>query len=37
MQQAQEQQKQNGKILRVIPCYDELITFLKLWFSRSKP
>ncbi|MBA7608627.1 hypothetical protein ES703_15806 [subsurface metagenome] len=37
MQQTEQQQKQNGKILRVIPCYDELITFLKLWFSRSKP
>ncbi|MBA7606773.1 hypothetical protein ES703_13923 [subsurface metagenome] len=35
--QNQEQQKQNGRIRRVIPCYDELIKFLKEWFARSKP
>ncbi len=37
MQQTQQQQKQNGKILKVIPCYDELIAFLKLWFNKAKP
>lgn len=36
MQQNQQQQ-QNGKILRVIPCYDELINFLKLWFGKTSP
>jgi len=37
MQQTKEQQQQNGKLLRVIPSYDELITFLKSWFAKTVP
>lgn len=38
MQQTkQQQQQQNGKIPRVLPCYDELITFLKGWFAKTAP
>ncbi|MBA7526222.1 hypothetical protein ES705_18383 [subsurface metagenome] len=32
-----QQQQQNGKILRVLPCYDELIKFLKSWFAKTAP
>ncbi|MBA7523836.1 hypothetical protein ES705_15970 [subsurface metagenome] len=32
----QTEQQQNGA-RRVIPCYDELITFLKSWFAKSAP
>jgi hypothetical protein len=36
MEQTGNQQQQNGN-RRVIPCYDELITFLKSWFAKSGP
>ncbi|MBA7642640.1 hypothetical protein ES703_50340 [subsurface metagenome] len=36
MQQTQQQQQQNGA-RRVIPCYDELIAFLKGWFAKTAP